>query len=84
VTSAASWPVTEEGGAFGNTFGLSRETSFSDTPDVTFTAAPLAIKDKLIVGAANGDQGVRDWIAGLDAATGKLGCLAGIAPTSAA
>jgi len=48
------------------------ETSFSDTPDVTFTAAPLAIKNKLIVGAANGDQGVRDWIAGLDAATGKL------------
>src|SRR5215467_1474819 len=47
------------------------ETSFSDTPDVTFTAAPLAIKDKLIVGAANGDTGVRDWIAGLDAATGK-------------
>jgi len=48
------------------------ETSFSDTPDVTFTAAPLAIKNKLIVGAANGDQGVRDWIAGLDAASGKL------------
>jgi alcohol dehydrogenase (cytochrome c) len=47
------------------------ETSFQDTPDVTFTAAPLAIKDKIIVGAANGDQGVRDWIAGLDAATGK-------------
>src|ERR1700726_2699080 len=45
------------------------ESSFSDTPDVTFTAAPLAIKDKVIVGAANGDQGVRDWIAGLDAAT---------------
>jgi alcohol dehydrogenase (cytochrome c) len=47
------------------------ETSFQDTPDVTFTAAPLAIKDKIIVGAANGDTGVRDWIAGLDAATGK-------------
>jgi alcohol dehydrogenase (cytochrome c) len=47
------------------------ESSFQDTPDVTFTAAPLAIKDKIIVGAANGDQGVRDWIAGLDAATGK-------------
>jgi len=47
------------------------ESSFSDTPDVTFTAAPLAIKDKIIVGAANGDQGVRDWIAGLDAATGR-------------
>src|SRR5215469_7854169 len=47
------------------------ETPFNDTPDATFTAAPLAIKDKIIVGAANGDQGVRDWIAGLDAATGK-------------
>src|SRR5499427_756115 len=47
------------------------ESSFSDTPDVTFTAAPLAIKDKIIVGAANGDQGVRDWIAGLDAKTGR-------------
>ncbi len=47
------------------------ESSFSDTPNVTFTAAPLAIKDKIIVGAANGDQGVRDWIGGLDAATGK-------------
>jgi len=48
------------------------ETSFPDTPDVTFTSAPLAIKDKIIIGAANGDQGVRDWMAGLDAKTGKL------------
>ena len=48
------------------------ETSFPDTPDVTFTAAPLAIKDKIIIGAANGDRGVRDWIGALDAATGKL------------
>src|SRR5438552_9470291 len=48
------------------------ETSFPDTPEVTFTSAPLAIKDKIIIRAANGDQGVRDWIAGLDAATGKL------------
>src|SRR3954463_597202 len=47
------------------------ETAFADTPDVTFTSAPLAIKDKIIIGAANGDQGVRDWMAGLDAATGK-------------
>ncbi len=48
------------------------ETSFPDTPDVTFTSAPLAIKDKIIIGAANGDQGVRDWIGALEAATGKL------------
>ena len=47
------------------------ETSFPDTPDATFTSAALPIKDKLIIGAANGDQGVRDWIGGLDAATGK-------------
>jgi len=50
------------------------ETSFSDTPDVTFTAAPLAIKGQDHRRAANGDQGVRDWIAGLDAATGSRLC----------
>ena len=43
-----------------------------DQPDVQITAAPLAVKDKIIVGAAGGDRGVRDWIAALDAATGKL------------
>jgi alcohol dehydrogenase (cytochrome c) len=48
------------------------ETSFQDTPDVTFTSAALPIRDKIIIGAANGDQGVRDWIGALDAATGKL------------
>jgi alcohol dehydrogenase (cytochrome c) len=47
------------------------ETSFPDTPNVTFTSAALPVKDKLIIGAANGDQGVRDWIGALDAATGK-------------
>jgi alcohol dehydrogenase (cytochrome c) len=36
------------------------------------TAAPLAIKDRVIVGASAGDLGVRDWIAALDAATGKV------------
>src|SRR5229473_154428 len=48
------------------------ETTFTDTPDVTFTSAALPIRDKIIIGAANGDQGVRDWIGALDAATGKL------------
>jgi alcohol dehydrogenase (cytochrome c) len=48
------------------------ETSFPDTPDVTFTSAALPIRDKIIIGAANGDQGVRDWIGALDAATGRL------------
>src|SRR6202171_4696125 len=48
------------------------ETSFSDTPDVTFTSAPLAIKDKIKDCAGNRGQGVRDWIGALDAATGKV------------
>jgi alcohol dehydrogenase (cytochrome c) len=47
------------------------ESSFADTPEVELTSAPLAIKDKILVGAAGGDQGVRDWIAGLDAKTGQ-------------
>ena len=33
-------------------------------PDVQLTAAPLVVKDKIIVGAAGGDRGVRDYIAG--------------------
>ena len=40
--------------------------------ELRLTSAPLAIKDKIIVGAAGGDRGVRDWIAGLDAATGTV------------
>ena len=48
------------------------ETNLHDQPDVQITAAPLAVKDKIIVGAAGGDRGVRDWIAALDGATGKL------------
>src|SRR5215475_2171381 len=40
--------------------------------DLQLTAAPLAVKDKIIIGAAGGDRGVRDFIAALDAATGKV------------
>jgi alcohol dehydrogenase (cytochrome c) len=47
------------------------EATFPDSPLAAITTAPLAIKDKIIVGAANSGAGVRDWIAGLDAATGK-------------
>jgi alcohol dehydrogenase (cytochrome c) len=48
------------------------ETNLNDQADVQLTAAPLVVKDKVVVGAAGGDRGVRDWIAALDAATGKL------------
>src|ERR1700750_2140761 len=41
-------------------------------PDVQLTAAPLAVKDKIVIGAAGGDRGGRDFIAALDAATGRL------------
>jgi alcohol dehydrogenase (cytochrome c) len=43
-----------------------------DQPLLQITGAVLPIKDKIIVGAAGGDRGVRDWVAALDGATGKL------------
>jgi len=36
------------------------------------SAAPLAVKDKIVVGASGGDYGVRDFILAADAATGKV------------
>jgi alcohol dehydrogenase (cytochrome c) len=71
VITAANWPpriiATDK-----DTGKVAWETTFSDTPEVHMTSAPLPIRDKIIVGAAGGDGGVRDWMAGLDAATGKL------------
>jgi len=40
--------------------------------ELEFTAAPLAIKDKIVIGAAGGDKGVRDYIMAVEAATGKI------------
>ena len=37
----------------------------------SFTLAPLVVKDKVIVGSAGGDRGIRGFIAALDAATGE-------------
>ena len=36
-----------------------------------FTLAPLAVKDKVIVGSSGGDRGTRGFIVALDAATGE-------------
>jgi alcohol dehydrogenase (cytochrome c) len=55
-----------------NTGRIVWETGFPDASEVKMTSAPLPIRDKIIVGAAGGDNGVCDWIAGLDAASGKL------------
>ena len=38
----------------------------------TFTSAPLAVKDKVIVGNSGGELGVRGYVAALDVNTGKL------------
>ncbi|MBV9970781.1 MAG: PQQ-binding-like beta-propeller repeat protein [Xanthobacteraceae bacterium] len=49
------------------------ETNLADgQTDLQLTAAPLAVKDKIVIGAAGGDRGVRDFIAALDGATGKV------------
>jgi alcohol dehydrogenase (cytochrome c) len=49
------------------------ESNLSDGQvDLQLTAAPMAIKDKIVLGAAGGDRGVRDFIVAVDAATGKL------------
>src|SRR5206468_9890461 len=37
----------------------------------TFTVAPLIVKDKVIVGVAGGDFGVRGFLAAFDSRTGK-------------
>jgi alcohol dehydrogenase (cytochrome c) len=43
-----------------------------DQEGLEITAAPLALKEAIIVGASGGDNGVRDWIASLDPKTGNL------------
>ena len=51
------------------------ETNLADgQPDLQLTAAPLAVKDKIIVGAAGGDRGVRDFIAGARCRDRQAGC----------
>src|SRR6516225_7346179 len=72
VISPANWPArivaTDK-----ETGKVVWETNMSfGEAQLRITAAPLAIKDRIIVGASGGDSGGRDWIAGLDAATGKV------------
>jgi len=47
------------------------DKNLRDNPDMFLTAAPLALKDSIIIGASGGDRGVRNWIASLD---GKTAC----------
>ena len=52
--------------------GKSCGTRTCATAGDSITAAPLALKDTIIVGGSGGDSGVRCWIASLDAKTGEM------------
>jgi alcohol dehydrogenase (cytochrome c) len=43
-----------------------------DQADLELTAAPLALKDTIIIGGSGGDRGLRNWVAALDAKTGEM------------
>ena len=47
------------------------ERNLRDQPDINLNAAPLALKDSILVGASGGDGGARSWLASLDAKTGN-------------
>jgi alcohol dehydrogenase (cytochrome c) len=47
------------------------DKKLGDQSDLELTAAPLALKDTIVVGASGGDNGVRDWLAGLAPRTGE-------------
>jgi alcohol dehydrogenase (cytochrome c) len=48
------------------------DQNLTDQADLELTAAPLALKDEILVGGSGGDRGVRNWLAALDAKTGEL------------
>jgi alcohol dehydrogenase (cytochrome c) len=41
-----------------------------DQADLELTAAPLALKDSIVIGGSGGDRGLRNWVASLDPKTG--------------
>ena len=47
------------------------DKNLHDQPDMEITAAPLALNDTVIIGGSGGDNGVRCWLAALDAKTGE-------------
>src|SRR5215470_9109626 len=48
------------------------DKNLNDQPELELNTAPIPLKDSLIVGSSGGDQGVRNWVASLDARTGNL------------
>jgi alcohol dehydrogenase (cytochrome c) len=41
-------------------------------PDLELTAAPLALKDEILIGGSGGDRGLRNWVAALDPKSGEI------------
>jgi len=48
------------------------DKNLHDQDGMEITAAPLALKDSIIIGGSGGDNGVRCWLASLDPKTGEL------------
>src|SRR5260370_39803815 len=71
VITAANWPArivaTDK-----ETGKVAWEANMTtDQPELRITAAPLAVKDKIIVGASGGDSGAPDYGAARDPAAGR-------------
>jgi alcohol dehydrogenase (cytochrome c) len=43
-----------------------------DQADLELTAAPLALRDEILIGGSGGDRGLRNWVAALNPATGDI------------
>jgi alcohol dehydrogenase (cytochrome c) len=48
------------------------DKNLTDQADLELTAAPLALKDEILVGGSGGDRGLRGWLAALDPKSGSL------------
>src|SRR5215467_3718575 len=48
------------------------DKNLHDQDGMEITAAPLALKDSIIIGGSGGDNGVRCWVASLDPKTGNV------------
>jgi alcohol dehydrogenase (cytochrome c) len=47
------------------------DKNLHDKTDMSLNAAPLALRDSIIIGASGGDAGVRNWLVALDGKTGN-------------
>ncbi len=48
------------------------EKNLLDQPDIELTAAPLALKDAILIPGSGGDRGTRNWLAAINPRNGEL------------